>query len=107
MRIPEKSLIDLEFDTVLSQLSTHCITGLGKEAIAAIQPIDDEDEIVKNLTLVSEYVASFENDNRIPNHGFDDLSAEISLLKIENSVLEIEGFRRIAVSYTHLTLPTT
>lgn len=105
MRIPEKSLIDLEFDTVLSQLSTHCITGLGKEAIAAIQPIDDEDEIVKNLTLVSEYVASFDNDNRIPNHGFDDLSAEISLLKIENSVLEIEGFRRIAsVNETSNTL---
>ena len=96
MKIPEKSLLDLEFDTVLSQLGTHCITGLGKEAIAAIKPIDDEDEIVKDLTLVSEYVASFDNDNRIPNHGFDDLSAEISLLKIENSVLEIEGFRRIA-----------
>ena len=96
MKIPEKSLLDLEFDTVLSQLGTHCITGLGKEAIAAIKPIDEEEEIVKNLTLVSEYVASFDNDNRIPNHGFDDLSAEISLLKIENSVLEIEGFRRIA-----------
>ena len=96
MKIPEKSLLDLEFDTVLSQLGTHCITGLGKEAIAAIKPIDEEEEIVKDLTLVSEYVASFDNDNRIPNHGFDDLSAEISLLKIENSVLEIEGFRRIA-----------
>ena len=96
MKIPKKSLLDLEFDTVLSQLGTHCITGLGKEAIAAIEPIDDEVEIVKDLTLVSEYVASFDNDNRIPNHGFDDLSTEISLLKIENSVLEIEGFRRIA-----------
>ena len=96
MKIPEKSLLDLEFDTVLSQLGTHCITGLGKEVITSIKPIDNEEEIVKDLTLVSEYVASFDNDNRIPNHGFDDLSAEISLLKIENSVLEIEGFRRIA-----------
>jgi len=105
LKIPEKSLLDLEFDTVLSQLGTHCVTGLGKEAIAAIQPIDEEEEIVKNLTLVSEYVASFDNDNRIPNHGFDDLSAEISLLKIENSVLEIEGFRRIAaVNETSNTL---
>ena len=96
MKIPEKSLLDLEFDTVLSQLSTHCISGLGKQSIAAIQPIDTEEEIVKALTLVSEYVSSFENDNRIPNHGFDDLSVEISMLKIDNSVLEIEGFRRIA-----------
>lgn len=105
MKIPEKSLLDLEFDTVLSQLGTHCITDLGKEAIAAIEPIDNEEEIVKDLTLVSEYVAFFDNDNRIPNHGFDDLSAEISLLKIENSVLEIEGFRRIAtVNETSNTL---
>ena len=105
MKIPKKSLLDLEFDTVLSQLGTHCITGLGKEAIAAIEPIDDEVEIVKDLTLVSEYVASFDNENSIPNHGFDDLSAEISLLKIENSVLEIEGFRRIAaVNETSITL---
>jgi len=96
LKIPEKSLLDLEFDAVLSQLGTHCITGLGKEVITSIKPIDNEEEIVKDLTLVSEYVASFDNDNRIPNHGFDDLSAEISLLKIENSVLEIEGFRRIA-----------
>ena len=98
MKIPEKSLLDLEFDTVLSQLSTHCITGLGKEAIGQIKPLDDEEQIVKNLQLVSEYVASFDNDNRIPNHGFDDLSAEISMLKIDNSILEIEGFRRIATA---------
>ncbi|MGB1448432.1 MAG: endonuclease MutS2 [Flavobacteriaceae bacterium] len=98
MKIPEKSLLDLEFDTVLSQLSSHCITPLGKEAITQIKPIDTEEEIVTQLTLVSEYHASFDNDNRIPNHGFDDLSAEISLLKIDNSVLEIEGFRRIATA---------
>ena len=98
MKIPEKSLLDLEFDTVLSQVGAHCITPMGKEAIAAIKPIDVEEDIVKQLTLVSEFRASFDNDNRIPNHGFDDLSADMSLLKIENSVLEIEGFRRIAAA---------
>lgn len=98
LKIPEKSLLDLEFDTVLSQVSSHCITPMGKEAIAAIQPSENEDEIVQSLQLVSEYLASYDNDNRIPNHGFDDLSAEISMLKIDNSVLEIEGFRRIAAA---------
>ena len=98
MKIPEKSLLDLEFDTVLSQVGAHCITPMGKEAIAAIKPIDVEEDIVKQLTLVSEFRASFDNDNRIPNHGFDNLSADMSLLKIENSVLEIEGFRRIAAA---------
>lgn len=98
MKIPEKSIVDLEFDTVLSQVSAHCITALGKATLREIKPINDGDKIRTELTLVSEYVASYANDNRIPNHGFDELSAELSLLKIDNSVLEIEGFRRIAAA---------
>jgi len=98
LKIPEKSLLDLEFDTVLTQVGAHCITTLGKEQIDQLSPSSEEEEIIRQLTLVSEFVASFENDNRIPNHGFDELSAEISLLKIENSVLEIEGFRRLATA---------
>lgn len=96
MKIPEKSLHDLEFNAVLVQLSSYCITTLGKQYISGLKPIDDQKEIEKQLRLVSEFCASFENENRIPNHGFEQLSAEISLLKIENSVLEIEGFRRLA-----------
>ena len=69
---------------------------MGKAAIEQIQPSDQEEEIIEALTQVSEYLASFDNDNRIPNHGFDDMSTDISMLKIDNSVLEIEGFRRIA-----------
>ena len=53
MKIPEKSLVDLEFDTVLSQVKTHCITPMGKEAIAAIKPSDNEQDIVEELTKVS------------------------------------------------------
>lgn len=98
MKIPEKSLLDLEFDTVLTQVSEHCITALGKEQITQLKPSSEEEEIIRQLTLVSEFTASFVNDNRIPNHGFDELSAEISLLKIDNSVLEIDGFRRLAAA---------
>jgi len=47
---------------------------------------------------VSEFLASFDNDNRIPNHGFEDLSSSFQLLKIENSVLELSAFRNIAVA---------
>ncbi|MGB2404597.1 MAG: endonuclease MutS2 [Flavobacteriaceae bacterium] len=96
MKIPEKSLLDLEFDTVLKQVSAHCITSLGKSQIEKLEPSSDEASIVHQLTLVSEFNASFDNDNRIPNHAFDDISAELSMLKIDNSILEIEGFRRLA-----------
>lgn len=96
MKIPEKSLLDLEFDTVLKQVSAHCITSLGKSQIEKLEPSSDEASIVHQLTLVSEFNASFDNDNRIPNHAFEDISAELSMLKIDNSILEIEGFRRLA-----------
>ena len=64
----------------------------------SLKPSSEEEEIIRQLTLVSEFTASFVNDNRVPNHGFDELSAEISLLKIDNSVLEIDGFRRLAAA---------
>lgn len=96
MKIPEKSLLDLEFDTVLKQVSAHCVTSLGKSQIEKLEPSSDEASIVHQLTLVSEFNASFDNDNRIPNHAFEDISAELSMLKIDNSILEIEGFRRLA-----------
>ena len=80
------------------QVSAHCITALGKTTLQQIKPINQADQIRRELTLVSEYVSSYDNDNRIPNHGFDELTSELSLLKIDNSVLEIEGFRRIAAA---------
>ena len=98
MKIPEKALTDLEFTTVLQQLSQLAITSMGKESCLCLQPLENEQELILQLESVSEFTASFANENRIPNHGFDDLTSEINLLKIENSVLELEGFRRIAAA---------
>ena len=96
MKIPKKAFSDLEFTTVLEQLSQLAITDLGKESCTSLLPIENKEDLILQLHSVSEFASSFENENRIPNHGFDDLSTEINLLKIENSVLEIEGFRQIA-----------
>lgn len=96
MKIPKKAFSDLEFTTVLEQLSQLAITDLGKESCTSLLPIENKEDLILQLHSVSEFASSFGNENRIPNHGFDDLSTEINLLKIENSVLEIEGFRRIA-----------
>jgi DNA mismatch repair protein MutS2 len=37
------------------------------------------------LLQTSEYVSSFQNNNAIPNHGFDAISHEIKFLAIEDS----------------------
>ncbi|SMC72152.1 endonuclease MutS2 [Cellulophaga tyrosinoxydans] len=94
-KINEKTLKDLEFNTVLNQISARCNTELGKEIALQIVPLNSKEAIVMNLGQTSEYVSSFTNDNRIPNHGFDAINQELKLLKIENATIEIAGFRKI------------
>jgi DNA mismatch repair protein MutS2 len=95
INIHKKTLQDLEFDTVLQQVSTYCVSNLGKDEVLNIAPFKSKELLFKSLNQVNEYVSSFENDNRIPNHGFDEITEAIKLLGIENSFLEIDSFRKI------------
>ncbi|MGB7394363.1 MAG: DNA mismatch repair protein MutS [Pricia sp.] len=95
VRIPKKTLQDLEFPTVLQQVSARCTTGPGKERAIELLPISDADILHQALGQTSEYLSSFTNENRIPNHGFDPIDKELKLLKIENTTLEISGFQKI------------
>ncbi|WP_028892679.1 DNA mismatch repair protein MutS [Tenacibaculum sp. 47A_GOM-205m] len=94
--ITEKTLQDLEFTTVLEQVATHCISNLGKEKTMLVQPISNKKKLFFELNMVNEYLSSFENENRIPNHYFEDISEEIKRLAIENSFLETDGFLKVA-----------
>jgi DNA mismatch repair protein MutS2 len=96
--IPKKTLEDLEFNRVTEQITDFAITPMGKDACLGLTPLEDQKTLLKELLSVSEYLGSFDNDNRIPNHGFEDLSPAFQLLKIENSVLEINAFRNIAAA---------
>ena len=96
LSIPEKTLEDLEYDEVLRQCAAFAITPMGKEVILGLKPQTDTEEVLKKLHMTSEYCASFDNENRIPNHGFEDVSQYFQLLKIDNSVLELEAFRNLA-----------
>ncbi|WP_418638894.1 endonuclease MutS2 [Winogradskyella sp.] len=95
INIHEKTLNDLEFFTVLDQISAHTLTALGKEAVLAILPFKNPEVLMTELIYVNEYLSSFENDNRIPNHGFDTIAKELKLLKIENTYLEVAGLQKI------------
>ena len=94
--IPKKTLEDLEYFDVLTHCSSFAITSLGKESCLSLLPKTDVKQVISDLQAVYEYRSSFDNENRIPNHGFEDLSAVFPLLKIENSVLEISAFRVIS-----------
>jgi len=94
--IHQKTLEDLEFPSVLQQLSARCVTEMGKASALGLAPLTDKDVLQQQLGQTSEYLASFSNENRIPNHGFDSIDHELKLLQIENTVLEVSGFRRIS-----------
>jgi DNA mismatch repair protein MutS2 len=94
-KISEKTLIDLEFFTILKSVSDCCISDLGKKAVQEIRPFTKKEALIAELNQVNEYLSSFLNDNRIPNHYFDDIQKEIHLLNIENSYLEPASFLKI------------
>jgi len=93
--IHKKTLQDLELQTVLEQVEAHAITSLGKLQVSKITPIPSQIELTLSLHQTNEYLSSFENENAIPNHYFEEINEEIASLSIENYFLEIEGFRKI------------
>ena len=94
--ISEKTVQDLEFPTVLQHVAEYCISELGKTNVLNIKPIENTELLQQELNLVNEYLSSFISENKIPNHGFEDISKEIFTLNIENSFLEASAFLKIA-----------
>ncbi len=93
--ISEKTLIDLEFNTILQSVSECCISNLGKTETLQIKPFQTLEKLKPELEEVNEYLSTFENENKIPNHSFDDIQKELHLLSIENSYLETTSFLKI------------
>ena len=101
INIHKKTLQDLEFPTVLRQLSEHCISSLGNHKVLEIAPFKANEDLLFSLQLTNEYLSSFYNDNHIPNHGFDDITKEIKLLRIENTYFEVHSLKKlVSISIT-------
>jgi DNA mismatch repair protein MutS2 len=96
IKISKKTLQDLEYQSVIEQIAELNVTSLGKTKILNTVPFSNRNEVSRSLNLTNEFLTSFENENRIPNHGFENITKELKLIKIENNYLEINGFRKIA-----------
>lgn len=94
--ITDKTLKDLEFNTVLQTISERCNTDIGKQKALEIVPFKEKEILMNNLLQTSEYLSSFTNNNAIPNHGFENVTNDIKFLSIEDSFLEVGSFRKIA-----------
>ncbi len=99
--IHQKTLSDIEFHTVLEQVSEYCLSDLGKNSVLEIEPFVLKEDLILALNQTNEYVSSFDNNNRIPNHRFEPITKELKLLKIENTYLESNGLQKlVAISLT-------
>lgn len=94
--ITDKTLKDLEFNTILQTISERCNTEIGKQKALEIIPFKDKKTLTDALLQTSEYLSSFSNNNAIPNHGFDNLNYDLKFLAIEDSFLEVASFKKIA-----------
>ncbi|WGK64768.1 endonuclease MutS2 [Croceiramulus getboli] len=95
VKIHQKTLKDLEFTTVCAQLSALTTTPRGKEKALALTPHPSFKESHFSLAQTQEYVSSALQEQRIPNHGYDEISHELKILNIEGSTLEKGSFRKI------------
>ena len=93
--ITEKTLKDLEFHTILQTISERCNTEIGMEKALQIQPFQNKEILFSQLAYTNEYVASFTNNNALPNHGFETVTADLKLLAIEDSFLELIAIKKI------------
>ena len=94
--ITEKTLKDLEFGTVLEEVAARCVTEPGHNKALTIAPFTSREQLMDALKQTSEYRSSFDNNNALPNHGFEPITNELKFLAIEDSYLDAAAFRKIA-----------
>jgi len=94
-KIAQKTLDDLEFGVILEQTAARCATDSGKLQMLSTEPFTSLRAVQGALNRTNEYLLSFSEEKQMPNHGFEGVSKEISLLSIENSKIEVEGFRKL------------
>ena len=94
--VSEKTLKDLEFPEIISLLEERCVTGPGKSRARQIEPFSDKGLLNASLGRTREYLASYQSENRLPGHGFDSIDQELQVLRLENSLLPVEAFRKFA-----------
>lgn len=96
-KISNKTIQDLEFNVVLDQASSFCTTTDGKKNMLLLEPLTYRNAVKDSLQHTNEYLQSYSSEYRIPNHGFDPIEKELQLLGIENSTLEKDSIRKLAV----------
>ncbi len=98
MQFEPKDIFEkLEFDKVKEILVKECLGDLGKDQIKSLQLSVDLNQISRQLEEVHEYKISLESPSSFPLKTYFDLSEDLKMLEIIDSVLQEEGIQRIGL----------
>ena len=95
MQVSEQTLRDLEFPKILELISDFSFNERTKSKILELKPVENSEELIRNLKTTNEYLSSFENENKIPFSEFYYMKDFLPRLEIENYYLNVEQFFQI------------
>ena len=90
-----QTILDLEFNLIVEWLGQFAIEKSATEEIKNLKPSNNFPQIEFDLNQLNELKTIRISNESFPALDFEELNDEIQLLKIQNSVITIEGFRRI------------
>ena len=84
MNIPEKTIEDLEFQKVLSEIEKYAKTDRVKRVIQKIRPLESFDAVMFRLKATNEFLSGLQGENRFPFGDYDDIREDLEKLEVEN-----------------------
>jgi DNA mismatch repair protein MutS2 len=94
----EQTLNDLEFFVIREWLSNYCVGPTALKKAESLVPSSHFPSISKDLEKVEELRTIRITGESFPAIDFEELTLELKLLPIKNSVLQLEGYIRIATA---------
>lgn len=94
-RYPEDILDNLDFDRIIEALTTFCKGQIARDRCHNMKFFAHKERIERMLDEVSEVQQAIIQEASIPIAQYEDISADLFLLKKENYVLEVEALTRI------------
>ncbi len=94
MDIQQEDLNELEFPELLAEISPFAFSPKTAQKIKMLHPYQRE-EAELSLKKVAEFLSSFESQNAIPFHEYEDIEEELNTMLIENFRLDNTAFFKI------------
>lgn len=85
----------LEFTKIISFLKEDCLSEMGKEYFDQLEILTDLTRIVRLLDETEEYRKALERNEYLPISTFESITSDVTLLRKEGYVLDIDSIRNI------------